>query len=141
MSIVWLDNFSDYSFRIDSLSLNELFEEAALGLTMAMADVSLSLVQKERHIGLVAENEDWLLMKWLNELVFLKDEKQFLVKKSAVKISKEKNKFVLRAAISPVLLKDVSSQQKKVDVKAVTWHNFGIKKTKKGFRAIIVLDV
>jgi SHS2 domain-containing protein len=142
MSITFVDEVSsDVSFIVESSSLNSLFEDAALGLMSTIADIAHSPIQKETLIELEAESEELLLMLWLNELVFLKDSKQILVSKSEVVVMNENNHFKLKAAIVPVSLKDVSSENLRVDVKAVTWHEFKIEKENGFFKAKIVVDV
>lgn len=130
---------ADVAFEASGRTLKELFESAGLAVTNTMVkDLKKVKPKISKKIKLKADSLESLLFSFLQEIVFLKDAKQLLLSKFAVKID-EKN-VTLTAKCSGEKL-DMEKHELLVDVKAVTMHRFELKKEKKGWKASVILDV
>lgn len=132
---------ADTAFEAFGKTEKELFENSALALAEVMAETKKVKPKKSKKIELKAETLEQLLHDWLEELVFLKDEQEIVFCKFQAKIQKKAEKYFLGATVFGQKISELNEKILKTDVKAVTWHQFGIQKTKKGFTARVVLDV
>jgi len=132
---------ADTAFEAFGKNEAELFENAALAVSFVMAETKKLKPKEKKEILLKAKNLEQLLHDFLSEIVFLKDVEQTIYSKFKVKISKEKEKYKLKAQILGQKISEMGPETVKTDVKAVTWHQFAIEKTKKGFVARVILDV
>ena len=132
---------ADTAFEAFGKDEKELFENAALAVSEVMCETKKLKADGKKEIELQAENLEQLLHRFLSELVYLKDAEQLVFSKFRVQIKKEKNKYTLKAQIVGQKIPETGEQVMKTDVKAITWHQFGIQKTKKGFTATVILDV
>ncbi len=129
---------ADTAFEASGKDLNELFEQSALAVESIM--VSAKSIKKEisRDITLDKKTIEDLLYSFLNELVYLKDAEQFLVKSVTAVVSKNKG-WLLHAKL------DGAKLNKKMtlgtDIKAITLHKFSVKESKSGWVAQVVVDV
>ncbi|MBI2578954.1 MAG: archease [Candidatus Aenigmarchaeota archaeon] len=129
---------ADVAFEASGGTLKELFESAGLAVTNTMVrDLKKVKPKVTKTIKLRSDSLESLLFNFLQEIVFLKDAKQLLLSRFSVKID-EKN-LVLTAKVSGEKL-DMEKHELLVDVKAVTYHNFELKKEKKWI-ARVILDV
>jgi len=144
----FLDNIAtaDIAFEATGCDLPELFENCAQALTEVMVNrSSLSeaafqvlrlFTPSAKPFSGPGSQADNLLYDFLSELIFLKDTEGFLVKRCVVTINNCQLKAKCYGEVA-----DTSKHKFKVDVKAVTRHEFGIKKTAQGYKARVVLDV
>ncbi len=136
---------ADVAFEADGRTLEELFESAAIALTNTMIEDSSILADKvERKITIHAAGEERLLHDFLDELVFLKDAEMLIFRSFSIKITKSKSgdspKFSLEATLKGEEI-DTARHRMVVDVKAVSWHHFELKKGKDGWKALVIVDV
>lgn len=132
---------ADTAFEAFGRNEKELFENSALAVSEVMAETKKVKPKKSKKIELKAETLEQLLHNWLEELVFLKDAEEMVFCKFSAKIEIAGKKFVLNAKAFGQKIPELNEKILKTDVKAVTWHQFGIQKTKKGFTARVILDV
>lgn len=130
---------ADVAFEAYGKTLGELFENAALATMEVMIKLDTISGKIKKVIKLEDGNIENLLFRFLEELIFLKDADYMLFDKFKINI-KENKKFVLKADIYGEKI-DIKRHELKVDVKAVTWHKFQIKKDKRGWKARIILDI
>ncbi len=143
MTYRYLDDvaISDIAFEAEGTSLAEVFRAAAEAVAGAMVEDPACLGQGEEvEINLIAADVEMLLFDFLSELVYLKDARGLLLRVKDVEIKPSGDGSVLkaRAAGTPVeKLEDL-----RADVKAVTMHQFSLKKSDHGrWTARVVLDV
>jgi len=74
-----LKHSAGLGFRVTSLSLDRLFEDAALALMQQIVDTHQILRKDSQKIVLSAPTRSDLLLTWLSELVSQFDDQQFLV--------------------------------------------------------------
>jgi SHS2 domain-containing protein len=63
----------------------ELFENAAFGMFSLMADLNKVSPKKKVEIKIEAEDQETLLINWLNELIFNEDAHKMLFKEFKIK--------------------------------------------------------
>ena len=94
----------------------------------------------ELTIELEHDQLDLLLFSFLNELVFLKDARQLLLRVESLSIKKANSNFILKGVVygeKP----DPQRHPLSVDVKAVTLHRFSLQQTDEGWEASVILDI
>jgi len=141
---------ADVAFEAYGKDLNQLFENSALALFEAMVDTKQVRPISNFQFPISNPTLDGLLFDFLNELVFLKDEKGMVFSKFKLRIEKLQAAS-LRPELGPRVYKlqaqiwgeEINPQKHrlKADVKAVTLHQFRVRRTKEGYRARIVVDV
>ncbi|HIH18140.1 MAG TPA: archease [Nanoarchaeota archaeon] len=149
-------SLADVAFQVSGKTLEELFSAAGLAVAATQIKNYKSIKPKTKKIfRLKGESIEQLLFKFLDELVFLKDKDLLLFNKfSGMKIKQEKSGGRgaggrARGAESTFSLKctaigeklDTKRHISLVDVKAVTMHLFEVRKSGKGWKAKVVLDV
>ena len=130
---------ADIAFDATGKNLNEVFENCALALFECMAKLKTVKAKIKKEINLEEEKLDDLLYNLLEEIIFIKDVESLVFSKVSVNIKKNKT-FKLNATIYG----DKINQEKqtlKDDVKAITLHMFEIKKTEKGYKARVIVDI
>lgn len=133
-----IDHKADIKIKVKGKKLNELFSEAMSGL------LYIAIKRKKREIKgfekkkLSIEGFDMedLLVRFLNELIYLISAKKIPLKIEKMKLS-EKN---LEAEILIAPFKEEWFEVK-TELKAATYHNLKIEKMKDGFLTRVVFDV
>ena len=143
MAYRFLDDIAtaDIAFRAEGKTLEEVFVSAAEAtLNVMIEDISAIEAKQKCEIKLSAENEEMLLFRFLQELIYLKDADNILFRVTQVKIDRADEKWLLIAkAVGEHI--DPKKHSLNVDVKAVTMHRFALKRSPKGFEATVVLDI
>ncbi len=132
---------ADVAFEATGESLEELFIAAAdalLNVMVAEPSTVRAMEQTEFHL----ENEalDMLLFVFLNELIFLKDARQLLLRVVSAKVEWSGGRYFVDALAGGEHL-DPHRHPLVVDVKAVTLHLFQVEMTENGWRAQVVMDI
>ncbi len=135
----YLPKTADVRFRAFGKTLEELFINSAMAMINVMVDSETIEKLKTKKITVKAENNDKLLIKFLEEILFLLDTEGFLT--GSVREMDIKNKegsYELTAVLSG----DNKTEKYELSsgVKAVTYNDFIFKKTKEGFITEITLD-
>ena len=134
------DVTSDLTFEARAESLAELFSacaEALLAATVERPDSVRAL--ETRAVELVDERLDWLLRRFLSELVFLRDAEGLLLRPIRVEASD-----VPQPRVSAQLAGEPFDRARHgagADVKAVTAHALQVVRASDGWRARVTLDV
>jgi len=143
MPYKYLENIAmaDIAFEASGRTLDELLESCALAITNTMVKdlKKIENIQK-KEIKVEAENPEFLLHKFLEEIVFLKDAEKLLFGKFNVK-TEDKGKQIIAIVQAWGEKLDMKKHELLDDIKAVTWHDFKVEKTGTGWRALVILDV
>lgn len=121
-------------------SLKELFVSAALAMFSCLVERKKNrpkAVLKEVVIKLNEEVLEDLLKGWLDELLFLYTVKGLVL--ARVKSLEFENNFLRACVLFDTF--DNSYYQKKSEIKAVTYHELKVEKTRNGWRAQVIFDV
>lgn len=145
MTYKYLEDVSiaDVSFVAEGKTLGEMFESAGLAVTNTMVK-NLKAVKPriKKTIKVKAKDIEKLLFNFLQEFVYWKDKDLLLFSKIKVTVKEPKKpgeKYSLAAELSGDKI-DAKKHEMLVDVKAVTWHLFSVKKDKK-WKCQVVLDI
>ncbi|MBS3171120.1 archease [Candidatus Woesearchaeota archaeon] len=139
MKYKYLDHTADIMFEAYGNSLNELFENSALATEESMVNLAQIKPKLKKEISLENKNIEYLLFDFLGELIYFKDAELLLFSKIKVDIKKEEKLYKLKALLKGEKLREEHEQ--KVDVKAITFHKFEIKKLKEKYSARVILDI
>ncbi len=136
----FFDHTADVLFVARADSLPELFRECALAVEETMVDVATVKAKDKVKILAESKNVEGLLYDFLEELVFFKDYKQLLFSKFDIEIVEKKTGYALTCFAYGEKL-DVARHDPRVDVKAVTRHEFEVVKDKQSWKAKVLLDI
>ncbi len=128
----FIDHTADIAFEAYGKSLEELFENCAYAFYEAFVDTSKLRDDEKKVFEVEAEDEDLMLYRFLNELLFLFETQFFAGKKVRIESNKvfaeiEGGRFGRDAV--------------KVEPKAITMHKFGIRREGDRLVAFVVVDI
>jgi SHS2 domain-containing protein len=129
-----IEHTADHAVKVYGIDLRELFISAAQGMTSLMIqDVSSVSGEITKAVKLETIDTESLLVEWLSELAYWAEAEMLVF-----------NKFKIHTISATDI--DASARGAKVadlekHIKAVTYHNLNIVKTRKGLEATIVFDV
>ncbi|MBB75020.1 MAG: protein archease [Planctomycetaceae bacterium] len=131
------DHTADLGLRVRADSLSELFNEAARGLFAQLVSNPLDVVPShQREFVLQATDHPYLLVDWLNALLYAFETDQLLFRKFDVQVSA--TRLEGNAWGEPV---DEARHQLANEVKAVTYHGLSIESCSQGWQAELILDI
>lgn len=131
------DHTADVGLRVRAGSLAELLVEAARGLTSLIVVDPAGIAEREtRAVTLAADEPEYLLFDWLNELLFLFDRERFLGARFEVNLSPAGLVATVWGEIW-----DPPRQPLSHEVKAVTYHGLTVAPTSDGWLAEVILDI
>jgi len=132
-----LEHTADIYLRVYGKDLKTLFKNSAIALFDIIAEKKHGKSPNSQTIivNKAAENIEELLINWLSELLSLSDAKDLIFGKINVgKISDKR----IEASVSGL---PRENYRIKTEVKAATYHELKIEKTKSGWQAQIIFDV
>ncbi|MEK6952868.1 MAG: archease [Nanoarchaeota archaeon] len=137
--ITQFDHTADIGFNIEASSLSELFKASAIATFDTMVDIKKIKPKIKKTIKLKNKELDKLFFDFIEELIFLKDSKYMLFSKFNIKIKQNNKEYNLESNIFGEKI-NPKKQPLKIDVKAITFHEFYVKK-EKNWKAKFVLDI
>lgn len=129
---------ADVAFEAKGRTLHALFESCANALTEVMVDRRDVKPKVEKKIALSAESTEGLLYDFLTEIIIKKDVDSILFKQFDVSLDESGLSLTGLARGETI---DRKRHRLGNDVKAVTTHLFGIKRSAGGWSATVVLDI
>jgi SHS2 domain-containing protein len=132
-----LEHPSDIGIEATEATLKEAFSEAAKGLLSIILDLSTVRTARTEALELRAQNFEDLLVRWLQEILFLYDAKGFIAKETSIS---ELTPHSVKAALSG---EDFSSEKHEtlLDVKAITYHQLVVREDKHGGFIRVFFDI
>ncbi len=137
MKYRFVDHTADIAFEVYGSSLEELLENATLAFYDSFVDLNRIDTSKDVKIEVEGEDEEILLYRWLNELLYLFDTQFFAAKDVKVKV--EENN--VKKATGKLKGGKFTPENVKVEPKAITMHKFRVEKTPEGLKAFVVVDI
>jgi protein archease len=133
MGVVAIDHTADWAIRVTAPSAADLFRRSALGL-YHLAGMRLASRSRRAH-QLQVEGVDWesVLVAWLNELLFLKEQRNEAFPEIEVVAVDQRH--------LDVLLRGGHVAAWTRDIKAVTFHNLRVVTGPDVWQATLVFDV
>ena len=136
MKYKYLPHTADAKFKAFGKDIDEVFVNSALAMFNILGDTSKVKSKKNKKIKIKSGNYEQLLYDFLEELLFLfETEKLFLHDVKDLKINED---FSLNATI---VGDNLGNYDLKGDIKAVTYNDMKIRKTNKGYEAVVVVDI
>lgn len=143
MPYEYLDDYAiaDIAFEASGTTLEEVFSSAAEAVMNAMIE-NLDEIQPLviREVELEDSALDLLLFQFLQEFVYFKDADRLLLRVVEIKIDKKGVVYRLRARLRGETL-EVDRHRQRIDVKAITLHEFCLKQVDGEWQAKVLLDV
>jgi len=132
-----IDHTADLGIVVKGIDVQEVFIRAAHAMIDLM--VNADIREKGTRRKLLVEGEDLpdLMVRWLSEILYLFNGERILV--SAIEISSI-SPIRLRSALTAVSLKKCHYEILR-EIKAVTYHQIGVKETPDGWEARIIFDI
>ena len=123
-----IEHTADVGIHAWGDSIEEAFEEAAMGMFSLIADTDKCEEKGEISIILEADDYDSLLVDWLSELLYAFDAERLFLCRFNVEIEGE-NRLKLRGSACGELY-DPEKHGMRTEIKAVTYHMLEIKPDK-----------
>lgn len=133
-----LDHTADVGFEVEAESLEGLFQGAMQGLLETMFAHPPKGGSRRKRLRLEAEDLEALLVRFLNELIYLVQTKGFVPAKAKLRLE-EKGGVALSATLWGEPFQEAFGFLG--EVKSATFHSLAVQKEKGRWRARVILDV
>lgn len=134
MKYRFIDHTADIAFEVYGKDIAELLENAAYAFYDAFVYTERLGRSKQKIVEVDADDEDLLLYRWLNELLFLFETEFFAGKEVKVEVRNSKARGIIVGS-------KFTRNEVKVEPKAITMHKFGIRQEKEKLVAYVVVDI
>ncbi|MBD2080402.1 archease [Leptolyngbya sp. FACHB-17] len=132
---------ADIAFHAWGADLEEVFKAAGDAVINTMIENLDAIVLTETRLFKLEDDAlDLLLFNFLQEFVYYKDSELLLLRAQQIQIKEQAAIYHLTATTQGERL-DRDRHHQRVDVKAVTLHQFELKKTDTGWSAQVILDI
>lgn len=136
-----MDHTADVGFELEASSLQNLFEEARRALLMVVLENPPEESRGEKEIQLSAPDLETLLVRWLNELIYLLQDLRFVPLRSRIGIREIRGaEFALEASLAGAPL-EPEEQGYAGEIKSATFHGLEVRGGNGGWHARVILDV
>lgn len=132
-----LDHTADLCIRVYGDSLENLLINAGKAMMDLITNREIVRNSKEITINIHAETEEELLVKWLQEILYIHEVKKMVFKNFKVQL---KNKRLATCKAYGEII-DKERHELYSEIKAVTYHNLKITHSKDKFRVDIIFDI
>jgi len=132
-----IDHTADLGIIVKGPDVRNLFILAAQAMTDLMVEGDISDKTSIRDVSLQGEDFPDLMVRWLGEILYLFDGENLIVNSIKIKsISPTKLK-------STLTLTSFETEHHQVirEIKAVTYHQISVDKTKDGWQAKVIFDI
>lgn len=131
------EHTADLGLRVRSATLEELLGEAARGfVSLIVADPKAIQPRVRRAVRVEAAEPEYLLLDWLNELLYLFDTQHFLGSEFQIALGAAG----LTAEIVGETL-DPARHLLEHEVKAITYHALTVERQADGWLAEVIVDI
>ena len=132
-----IDHTADIGIIAYGADIKQVFANAALGLFSLMADLNDLKEDVQRDVKLSAEDEEVLLIEWLNELIYIFDVEHIIFKRFEIdKLSGNQ----IKARCFGENLKPEQHKLKR-EIKAATYHMLRISKEDGNYTVQVIFDI
>ena len=132
-----LEHNADIGIHVTGIDLAEIFAKAALALADLQFDPAKVRALKRREVKLEDDDSERLLVRWLNELIFIRETEDFLWHTVCVELTAPGRLSALLEG-EPF---DETRHVPRTGMKAATYHQLQIEKTSAGTCARVIFDV
>jgi len=135
-----MDISGDAGIKAQGRDCKEAFENAASGMYSLVTDPRSIDEKISKHIGLSASSMDSLIVDFLNELIFMLDAYGFVGRRVDIQEFEADSGFSLSAVIHGEEF-DASKHEKRLLIKAATYHKLKIERNSSGCVIEIIIDI
>lgn len=137
-----LDHTADVGFEVSKApTLEALFDEARRALLLTVFERPPAVGEEDVFVRLSAPDLETLLVRWINELVFLIQDEEFVPTGADVRIQEAGEKgYSLEASLTGAPL-DLEGHGWQGEIKSSTFHGLDVTRDDGGWRAQLILDV
>ena len=134
-----IDHTADVGIRVEGSSLEELFQAAAEATFDLVVESRRSYIPSiEVPISIEAPDLDQLMVRWLQELLFIFDTRRLVLSKFYI----DDIDATHLEGVAVGMKYDSTRHNQKLDIKAVTYHKLKVERTGEGrFRAEVIFDI
>ncbi len=138
-----LDHTGDVGFTLRAGSLEALFDAAREALLGTLLSEPPAIGEASIDLQLAAPALDRLLLRWLDEVLFLVQTRELVPAASRIALlepAADEARWRLRARLAVVPL-DPDAHGWRGEVKGTTYHGLELARERGGWRARVILDV
>ena len=136
-----LDHTADVGFEIGAPTLEALFDEARRALLITMFERPPERGAEERPVRLSATDLEILLVRWVNELIYLIQSAGFVPVRTEIRIREaDMGGFFLEGLLAGAAL-DLEGYGWQGEIKSATFHGLAVVPEGEGWQARVILDV
>ncbi len=132
-----IEHTGDIGIQVLGTSLEQLFENAGFALFDIVTDMHKVQPIVNYEIEVTGNDREELLVNWLSELNFIFQTQYILFREFKVLEMNEKH---LKASVIGEI-RDPAIHPVRMEIKAVTFHQLKIEKTKDGWRGWVIFDI
>jgi SHS2 domain-containing protein len=132
-----LEHTADMGIAAEGETLAALFQQAALGLRQIITATTDIEPRQEVLLEVRGQDREELLVNWLDELIFLVEQRRLLPAVFEIQSASEK-RLCARIWGEPL---DPARHELEREVKAVTYHQISVERTRSGWRAQVYVDL
>ena len=132
-----IEHTADIGIKVIAKTLEELFENAALGMFSIIADLNQIKPKEHLEIEVEAESRNELLFNWLRELLYQSSTTYIIFKEFNIQQISDKKISALAWGEKIENKKNVI----KTEIKAVTYCDFKLEKKDSLWEAQVIFDV
>ena len=132
-----IDHTADIGIIAYGADIEQLFSNAAYALFSLIVEPESITERMHGYIRVAAENSEYLLVAWLNELIYFFDTKHILFNRFEIKglNNNQLTAICYGEAIDPL------RHRLKRYVKAATYHMLEIESCASGYKAQVIFDI
>lgn len=132
-----IEHTADFGIKVWAEDKKILFEKCAEIFENLLVERKNIKAKEFKKIKVEGENKEELLLNLLRELLYIFETEKFVFKKIKIEFENE-NKLILTGKGE---IFNPERHKKKLNIKAITYHNFYIKEKDNGFETQIIFDV
>jgi SHS2 domain-containing protein len=133
----YLDISGDAGLRLSGSTLEEVFKEAAVGMYSLITDIDAVREEKEIRIETESHSPEGLLVSWLNELIFQFDTYGFVGRRVDIEELGDR-RIAARIAGEEF---DPARHERRLLLKAATYHNMRLERRDGGWQVEVIFDI
>ncbi len=137
MSFEVLDISGDAGVRAIGASRQEALQDVAAGMYSLITDLSSVETRNTLEVSATSDSSEGLLVRYLNELIFHFDTYGFIGREVEVRLGGD---FSLSATVRGETF-DIARHERRVMVKAATYHNVRFEKSGNKWIAEVMFDI
>jgi len=135
-----IDHPADIGFRVYGESLEKALENASEALYSLLMMEKGHVCKEEIELEVHSEDLESMLYDFLENILISYEVDNFVACKYNIGVKRNKEKYILSAALSGYH-EDPRCENRKYDVKAITYHMMAIENTEDGWLIQVIVDI